>query len=334
MAFSKVSGSQIVGIQSVIPHTREDNMELNLIPEADRETLVHHTGIRFRRIASPNQNVQDLFQSAIEKLLHKLDWDSNTIDVLICVTQTPSMVIPSVSNRIHGNLNLNPQALCFDLIAGCSGFVYGLQTVQSILSSISKENKRAILCCGDISSRLIDSNDKSVKPIFSDAVSAIAVENCANSAEITGYFNLQTEGKGQHAIEMKNEDLNNSFMRLNGIDVFNYSVNLVPKNIVQLLEFAGKEIHFPDLFVFHQANKLITESIRRKLKISVEKVPYSMYEYGNTASASIPLTLNTTWENRISTNSWIVVSGFGVGFSMASGLIRFDPKICGLPEEV
>lgn len=334
MAFSKVSGSQIVGIQSVVPRNREDNMELNLIPEADREALVHHTGIRFRRIASPNQNVQNLFQIATEKLLQKLDWNPDSIDVLICVTQTPSMVIPSVSNRIHGDLNLNANVLCFDLVAGCSGFVYGLQTVQALLKSISKENKRAILCCGDISTQLIDSNDKSVKPIFSDAVSAIAIENTLDAAEITGYFNLQTEGKGQNAIEMKNDEQDKSFMRLNGIDVFHYSVNLVPENITKLLEFAGKEIHFPDLFVFHQANKLITESIRRKLKISVEKVPYSMYEYGNTASASIPLTINTFWNQHVSKTAWIIVSGFGVGFSMASGLIRFNPKICELPEEV
>lgn len=334
MAFSKAKGSQIVGIHSVVPRNVEDNLELELISEADREALIHHTGIRFRRAASSDQNVQQLFQIATERILQKVNWNPDSIDVLICVTQTPSMVIPSVSNRIHGNLNLNSEALCFDLVAGCSGFVYGLQTIQAILSNISKENKRAILCCGDISTQLIDSNDKSVKPIFSDAVSAIAIENCSDINEITGYFNLQTEGKGQAAIEMKNDDLGNSFMRLNGIDVFNYSVNLVPKNILNLFEFAEKEIDFPDLFVFHQANKLITESIRRKLKVPVEKVPYSLYEFGNTASASIPLTLNTIWNQHVSKNGWILISGFGVGFSMASGIIRFDPKICEIPEEV
>jgi 3-oxoacyl-[acyl-carrier-protein] synthase-3 len=126
----------------------------------------------------------------------------------------------------------------------------------------------------------------------------------------------------------------NQYMRLNGIDVFNYSLKLVPNNILDLLKFAEKNIEFPDLYVFHQANKVINDAISRKLKLDIEKVPCSLYEFGNTASASIPLTLGSNWNKTIINSGWILLSGFGVGFSLASALIPFEPKFCSAPEEM
>lgn len=333
MALFRSRGAGIKGIVSVVPARREDNATLSIIPEQERETLIKHTGIRFRRVADRSVDVKDLFQEAAGQLLEKLGWDKDTIDVLICVTQTPQVSIPSVSCRLHGDMDLPLGTLCFDINSGCSGFVYGLHNVYSMLGSIASENARAILCCGDVSSLLIEAGDRTVRPVFSDAVSAIGIELSGNDA-ISAYFNLETDGKGQEAIRTTPGEDGNEYMRLNGIDIFNFSMKHVPRNITDLLHFAGQTTEFPDLFVFHQANRLINESIRKKLALDETKVPYSLYDYGNTASASIPLTLGEAWKKEEAVSGWILVSGFGVGFSMASALIRFDPAYCFPPVEI
>ncbi|MBX2949081.1 MAG: ketoacyl-ACP synthase III [Crocinitomicaceae bacterium] len=332
MALTKYKGIDITGIVNVVPETTEDNLDLELLTPEERAALVNHTGIRFRKVAPESLTIRDLFEKAIVKLLDKTGWKKEEVDVLICVTQSPEMIIPSVSCRLHGDLKFPGSTMCFDINSGCSGFVYGLHTVGALLAGMETKNAKAILCCGDLSTHLINATDKSVRPIFSDGVAAIAVERNADNSEITGYFNLETAGKGQHAIEMQKEN-GGQAMKLNGIDVFGYSVKLVPENIQKLMEFSQQEMTFPDVFVFHQANKLINESIRRTLGIPEEKVPYSITDYGNTASASIPMTLGTGWKDAEQHSGWIVVSGFGVGFSVASALIRFSPLFCEPPEE-
>lgn len=334
MALSNYRGTTIVGIVNCVPKETEDNLELDLLLPEERQALVNHTGIRFRKIAPKTTTIRDLFAIAVERILQKTGWEKDTIDVLICVTQSPEMVIPSVSCRLHGDLEFSNQTLCFDINSGCSGFVYGLNTISGLLAGITGKKARAILCCGDLSTHLIDPLDKSVRPIFSDGVSAIAIERDETDNQISGYFNLETDGTGQHAIEMQTNTNNCQSMKLNGIDVFGYSVKLVPKNILDLLSFSKQTIDFPDVYVFHQANKLINESIRKKLTIPEEKVPYSISEYGNTASASIPLTLGTMWNTHQQHSGWILIAGFGVGFSVASALIRFNPVFCEAPIEV
>lgn len=335
MALSKISGINIVGIETIIPKKIEDNLELHLLSIEERNAIVKHTGIRFRRILDDDQiGIKQFYQEGIENIIQKLDWEINSIDILICVTQTPKVSIPSISCQLHGDFKMSNDALCYDINSGCSGFVYGLHTISTLISSLDKKNIRALLCCGDVSSQLIDSKDKTVKPIFSDAASIIAIESSDNKSDVSGYFNLQTDGSGQHAIYTETGDSNSQIMKLNGIDIFNYSLKLVPNNISTLLNYANQTTEFPDLYVFHQANKLINDAIARRLKIVDSKVPSSLYEYGNTASASIPLTLGCAWNKEVSNSGWILISGFGVGFSVASALIKFDPILYSAPKEV
>lgn len=335
MALIKTRGTKIVGLISVVPKFTEDNSSLQNISEYDRSQLILHTGIRYRKkVISKEIGVKELFHNAITRLLERLQWETNSIDILICVTQTPKMSIPSTSCQLHGDLEFSENTLCYDINSGCSGFVYGLQTISTLVSSIEKKNARAILCCGDISSSLIDPADPAVQPIFSDAVSVIALEKNEDLESVTGYYHLQTDGSGQKAIFMSQQKGVPSYMSLNGIDVFNYSVQLVPKNIRALLSFADKSIDFPDLTVLHQANKIINEAIRKSLKLDIEKVPSTLYDYGNTASASIPLTLGKAWNSGFKKSGWVMISGFGVGFSVASAIIQFDPIVCEDPIEL
>ncbi len=331
MATAKISGTRIVGIVSVVAPNTTDNLSSAQLPESTRDSLVHHTGIRYRKHADQDSTINDYFGFAIKELIKQLKWDLASIDALICVTQTPQLSIPSVACQLHGELAFTQATLAFDINSGCSGFVYGLHAVSSLLASIDKPKKRAIMCCGDLSSTLTHPTDLSVIPIFSDAVSAIAVEVDNSDKEITGYFNLETAGSGQHAIALTPHEDGKKYMTLNGIDVYNYSVSMVPNNILQLLSFADKKVDFPDYYFLHQANKLINDSICKKIAVPFEKAPSTLYDYGNTASASIPLTINTAWKKEQSSNKWVLLSGFGVGFSVASCLLKFDPDICNKP---
>lgn len=334
MALSKSKGILIKGIINLVPKNTEDNQSLDLISEDERTALIKHTGIRYRKV-NPYKSidVKDYFNVGIEKLLKQLNWAKDSIDVLICVTQTPHIAIPSIACQIHGDLEFESNTMCYDINSGCSGFVYGLQTVSQLLAGMDNENSRAILCCGDISTSLTDPNDRSVRPIFSDAVSVIGLEKSGKD-QLTGFFNLETMGKGQNAIRTEINNDGKSFMRLNGIDVFNYSVSFVPKNIEKLLDFSGMQKEKSDAYVFHQANKLINDSISKKLNLETSKVLSTLYEYGNTASASIPLTLGAEWGVIEKKSNWILISGFGVGFSIASALINFEPIFCLPPEEI
>jgi 3-oxoacyl-[acyl-carrier-protein] synthase-3 len=312
MAISKINGIQLKGLITVMPSYTEDNQYLQLISEEDRAQIIKHTGIRYRRVAQPDTNIKDYFNIGISKLLNKLEWNANEIDVLICVTQSPQNSIPALSCQIHGDLGLSQSTICFDINLGCSGYVYGLHTIGHILAGIPKKNPKAILCCGDLSSLLIDKKDKTTVPIFSDAVSVTGIELNADYA--ASFFNLETAGTGQDAIRTVN-----NVMKLNGIDVFNYSLKLVPKNVQTLL--ASCDINSADIdgYIFHQANKLINDAIGKRLNIPVSKQPSSLYKYGNTASASIPITLGQfASENKC---NQVVLCGFGVGFSVASALV-------------
>lgn len=139
MALAIIKNTHISGIVSVVPTTTEDNLLLEIVPETERQSLVEITGIRFRKVAAPDVTVATLCKDAVSRLLEKMAWDANTIDVLVCVTQSPDIPLPSISCRLHGELNMPIRTLCFDINSGCSGFVYGLYTVGSLLAGMGKK---------------------------------------------------------------------------------------------------------------------------------------------------------------------------------------------------
>lgn len=326
MALFKTKGTGIQGIVTVVPSKIEDNLALEGYPTDLAQKLVQHTGIRYRRRANSDCLVKDYFRKAIEELLQQLNWSADSIDILICVTQSADSAMPSLACKLQGDLLFSNRTFCYDINSGCSGFVYGLHTVNSLLANLSQAKGRAILCCGDLSSILTEDSDQTVRPIFSDAVAAIGVEKSEAFSDSVSYFHLQTFGQGQEAIHMEKTDQGH-FMRLKGLDVFNYSVKYAPPNIKELLNFANLETEDIQLFVMHQANQLINESIRKQLKISSDICPTSLSDFGNTAIASIPLTLGLYFSKNAA-NYKLLISGFGVGFSVGSAIMDFHPNVC------
>lgn len=332
MSLFRVTGAEIKGISAAVPATVISNRDYEILSPAEREILIKTTGIEKRHIALNGETTGDLCYSAAEKLIAELKWDKSEIDLLIFVSQSPDHFLPATSIILQDRLGLKKTTAAFDILLGCSGYVYGLSVVSSMMATGGF--RKALLLAGDISSAGVNVKDKSTYPLFGDAGTATALEY---NRDYQIAFNLQSDGSGKDAIiiphggvkypitpesliEKEYEPGITRHMRnlaLNGMDVFNFSVREAPPNVNALLEHCGKTIDDVDRFVMHQANFLMNETIRKKLKITAEKTPYSLHAFGNTSSASIPLTLATSMQSKTDSTR-LLLSAFGVGLSWGS----------------
>ncbi|MFK7784706.1 MAG: 3-oxoacyl-ACP synthase III family protein [Crocinitomicaceae bacterium] len=321
MAFIRTQNVRIAGISATIPKNLESNRELANMSQESIDLLVQTIGIDSRRIASKGVSASDMCFASAEKLLNELKWDRDEIEILIFVSQTPDQPIPGSSMLMQEKLGLSKSCMAMDLNQGCAGYVYGLSTIMSLMSASNL--KKGLLLVGDTITHLLDENDQSTVPIFSDAGTATALEFNEDAAE--AIFNLQTDGKGYQAIEQKRGEA----MTMNGHQVFHFGLKEVVPNVKSVLEENQTGIDQIDHFIFHQANLLMNESIRRKLKIPAEKVPYSLGEFGNTSCATIPLTIVSALKSALSKGQkTCLLSGFGVGLSWGSGIVTFSNCVC------
>jgi 3-oxoacyl-[acyl-carrier-protein] synthase-3 len=307
--------------------------------------LMRTTGVVSRRVAVRGTTTSDLCIAAAERLLNDLKWTASEIDLIVFVSQSRDYPIPSTSAIIQDRMNFSKSCVAYDINMGCSGYVYGLWNAAANMRACGL--KRALVMVGDISTAHISYKDKSAYPLFGDAGTATALELDTQAPSL--YFNLQTDGSGFDAIiihdgGMKHMATKRSFdyhkisdgiyrtkvqLALDGIKVFNFALREVSPNIRDLLAFAGKNIEDVNYCLLHQANLLINETIRKKLKLMPEQTPHSLDAYGNTSSASIPLTMVTRIREQISGGKLNhVLSGFGVGLSWGSIWLETDRITC------
>ncbi len=340
MAFLKINNVSIEGIVSCVPKHIEKSMDYEYISIEERELFIKSTGIEERRVADEKTTALDLGAQASQYLIEKLNWDKSEIDCIVFVTQSPDYFLPATSILLQNKLGLSKSCMAFDLNLGCSGYIYGLSVISNLVST--GNFKKALLVVGDKSTLSTNYRDKSTYPLFGDGVTATALTY--NEKAKTSYFNLQSDGSGEEAIKIPHGGCRNFFteksfittkieegierapknLQLDGIEVFNFSLREVAPNVNDLLKFSDDNLDNFDFFIFHQANKLMNESVRKKLKITQkEKVPYSIDKFGNTSSASIPLTLTHCIKNELKTKKLkLLLSGFGVGFSWGSAIIE------------
>lgn len=345
MSKFSIPNIRLSGISACVPKKEVSNYDFEPLSQKERELLVKTIGIEKRRIADKGICTSDLCFKSTEVLMESLHWNKEEIDILIFVTQTPDYITPATASILQSKLGLSTSCIALDINLGCSGYVYGLAVASSLLQTLGKG--KALVLAGDISTACISDKDKSTTPIFSDAGSATALEFKQGAPPL--YFNLQGDGKGFGAIiipdggyrnpvtenSLKEEQISEGIIRnkthliLHGINVFNFSVNEVPKNIEALLSFTGADRAKIDYFVFHQANRIINESIRKKLKLEPDQVPYSLRDFGNTSSATIPVTVITQIKNEAETKPLkMIFSGFGVGLSWSSMLAETTGMVC------
>ncbi len=344
MACWSVSEVSLAGLSVCVPSQIASNRQCELLTSDEQELLIKTTGIEFRRVAGQGVCASDLCHVSAEKLLEQLKWHRSEIDVLVFVSQTADYITPASAPLLQHRLGLSKNCLAFDINLGCSGYVYGLATVANFLSNIP--NGKGLLLVGDVSTACISPKDKSIIPLFSDAGSASALTQKENAGKMS--FNLQTDGAGFEAImipqggfripvtpgglEFQDEGFgirrSEIHLRMSGIDIFNFAISEAPSNVDDLLQFAHETKDSIDYFVFHQANLLINETLRKKMNLSTEKVPYSLRDFGNTSSATIPLTMvNNLTDSLKCDNLKLILSGFGVGLSWGSAIIQTDNPV-------
>ncbi|MDD3875783.1 MAG: ketoacyl-ACP synthase III [Bacteroidales bacterium] len=345
MALFSIHNIKISGIAVGVPKLKINNFTNPLLQETERALFIKTTGVEsVRRVE--NKCLSDLMVPTAQKLLSELKWQAADVHLLICVTQTPDYPIPPTGIILQDKLKMDKKTLAFDINLGCSGYVYGLSVAASMMKSTGI--KKSLLCVGDISSSCISKTDKSTTPLFSDAVSVTALEY-RDDLNFPMTFNLQSDGSGFDAIIINNGGSKNYIdekslqeidrgggvirkdihMTLDGIKVFNFALREVATNIQGLLDFLKKTSDDYNYFIFHQANLLMNESIRKKLKLPEEKVPYSIKDFGNTSSASIPVTIVSSLKTHLENKSNpLILSGFGVGLSWGSVSLLLDNIVC------
>jgi 3-oxoacyl-[acyl-carrier-protein] synthase-3 len=319
---------RLAGIVSALPAHSEANADL-----ADRfgaETIakiIAATGIERRPIAR-TETVGELGTLAARHLLARLDWAAETVDLIVVVTQTPDYPMPATACLIQNALGLAKATAAFDLSLGCSGFVYALSVVSSLLATGAA--KRALLVTGDITSRLIGADDRSLAPLFGDAVSVTALE-----ADGTGIgsmsFDLGTDGSGAPYLTCRTGgtvEPGPARLFMDGTQVMAFSLKQVRPSIQRVMTEAGKAMTEIDHVVLHQANAMMLKTLGQKLGATPEQLVIALRDYGNTSSASIPLAL-TECLGGSEDSKRLLLSGFGVGWSWASAYWETPvPGVC------
>ncbi|MFR9567926.1 MAG: ketoacyl-ACP synthase III [Rikenellaceae bacterium] len=343
MSYLTIQNVKISGVSACVPAHIESNNEV-YENWGGYESFLTTTGIECKRKADSATTSADLSSKAAEQLIEKLGWQREDIDALVFVSQTPDYILPATSCVLHGKLGLSEDCYTLDISLGCSGWVYALSVVSSLLQN--GDMKKALLLAGDTCLKLNSEQDKSTYPLFGDAGTATALEFDNNSNGMKFTFN--TDGSGAEAIVIRDGGYRNpvsqdSFLmkergegiisnrlnvELDGMSVFSFGISKAPKSVNNLLERFNIDREDVDYYLFHQANMFMNEKIRKKLKLSPEKVPYSLKDFANTSSASIPLTMVTQIGQELESKpSKIVACGFGVGLSWGSVYFETD-NIC------
>lgn len=338
-----IEGVRIAGVRAAVPMHRHSFMEdHSLFSAEEAEKLYATTGVYERRVAPPHICASDLCVAAAEGLLAQLGWDPATVEVLIFVSQDPDYNVPATACVMQKRLGLPSSAACFDVNLGCSGFIYALWMAGRLLGGSS--GRRALVLCGDTSSRHLVPGDRSTLPLFGDAGGAAALECAPDAAPMHAV--VGTDGGGARNIwvkaggrrntlvpgaEPRSEEeqarlFTDSRLSLNGAEVFAFTLRAVPPLVREALEFAGTSVDGLDLCVMHQANAFMLEHLRKKTKIPPEKFVVDMHDFGNTSSASIPLAISHRLAEPLSTGTRrMLLAGFGVGWSWGALVAEVGP---------
>ena len=319
--------SKIIGIETCLPENFEDiDSLLTDNPDWKIDKIRSKTGIEKRWIASDNETSLDLAVKASSKLLNK--FDSQIIDTLILVTQSPDYFLPSSSCILQNKLGLSKKIKCFDVNQGCSGYIYGLSISSAYIEAGMSEN--ILLVCAETYSKFIDKNDRTNRPIFSDAASATLITK--SKEDNIGPFLFGTDGSGAENLIVKEGAAKSNFkttsnkpeLFMNGSSIFLFTVSEIPKNINSLLGLKKLNKNDINMYFFHQASKLVIDNLVEKLNLDKNKT-FCNYAYkGNTVSSTIPIALEDANSQKIiKKNDLLLLSGFGVGLSWGSCIIKW-----------
>lgn len=303
-------------IAYTFPRRTLTNEELvNQFPEWTAEKILCKTGIASRHVVSENEGCIDLARAACEKLFAE-GVDRTTVDFVLLCTQSPQYRLPSTACLLQEQLGLSKDTGALDYDLGCSGFVYGLAVAKGLVLGGMARN--VLLVTSETYTRYIDAADKSTRTIFGDGAAATLVDQTL--AERIGAFSFGTDGSGADKLIVR--DGGRLFM--DGPEIFNFTLDVVPRTLDEVCSKNGISREDVDLFVFHQANKFMLDTIRKVNHLPKEKFYVNMADTGNTVSSTIPIAMKRAMdEGVLKSGMKVLIMGFGVGLSWAGTVVEF-----------
>jgi 3-oxoacyl-[acyl-carrier-protein] synthase III len=316
----------ITGLGAYAPDRVLTNDELSTIVETTDEWIMERTGIRERRIAAPEQALTDLALPAAREALQQAGLDAKDIDYLVCATVTPDMMFPTSSALLADELGA-PNAAAYDLLAGCTGFMYAVAQAYGMMASGLAE--RALVVGGDVLSRILDWTDRSTLVLFGDGAGAVVLERVEQpgflgfelGADGGGGIHLSLPGSGSRRVD---DASGNGFVHMNGPEVFKFATRVLVSSAEAVLERCGVAVEDVDVYVPHQANVRILDHAAQKLGIPRDRMVVNVDRYGNTSSGSIPLALaDAQQDGRLKKGDLVLMTGMGAGLTWGSGLMEW-----------
>jgi 3-oxoacyl-[acyl-carrier-protein] synthase-3 len=297
------------------------------------EEIIKKTGIKYTRLSGKNESVLDMASHVSKQSINKNK--IKRLDFLILVTQSPDLSIPSTSNVLHSVLKLNKDCIVFDINQGCSGFIYALAVGVSFFQTFNF--RQGMIVCSEKYSKYIVDNNRTCKTVFSDGSSAILLNG--SKKKHINHFELGTDGKGWNNLIVPTKSFLNSNMykksdkkkrefkineiKMNGSSLYMFTMSEVIMCVKKILKKANLNKDSIDLFIFHQASKLVIDSLKKKMDIIEKKIFRNYKNYGNTVSSTIPSALKMALDKKIIKKGHkVMLVGFGVGYSWGGCILE------------
>jgi 3-oxoacyl-[acyl-carrier-protein] synthase III len=320
----------ITGLGTYTPDRILTNDELSELVDTSDEWIMERTGIKERRIAAPEQAMTDLALPAARIALEQAGVKPDELDLIIVATVTPDMMFPTTGSLL-GDLLPAPDAAAYDLLAGCTGFVYALAQAHAMVSA--GLSKKALVVGGDVLSKILDWTDRSTIVLFGDGAGAVVLERVPEGGFLG--FELGADGSGGPQLYMpaggsrapasaETVAGRQHFAKMNGREVFKFATRVLVDSAEKVLDECGVPVEEIDVYVPHQANVRIIDHARKKLGIPEERTVVNVDRFGNTSSGSIPLALgDAEADGRLKEGEMVLMTGMGAGLTWGSALIEW-----------
>ena len=317
----------ITGLGVHVPDRVVTNDDLAQYVETSDEWIVERTGIHERRMITEDQALTDIALPAARAALDDAGTTADDIDLLICATVTPDMMFPTASALMADTLGAE-NAAAYDLLAGCTGFMYAIAQAYGMLAS--GLSRRALVVGGDVLSSILDWTDRSTLVLFGDGAGAVVMEPVDHGgflgfelgADGGGGVHLQYPGSGSRKFENPE-----SMLKMNGREVYKFATRVMVSSAEAVLAECGRTIDEIDVYVPHQANKRIIDHAVGKLGVPPERTVVNVDRFGNTSSGSIPLALaDARTDGRLRDGALVLMTGMGAGLTWGSALMEWTDR--------